>query len=318
MDFFNDVGKLALGSRLRMLSEQLTEDAKGIYAMYGVDLKPKWFPVFYVLSQGEGKAITEIADEIGHSHPSVSNIVREMSKFGMVKEQKDQADKRRNVISLSEKGRGIIEKIQPQYQDVNAAIEELLSHTRHNIWTAIEELEYLLQQSSLMQRVRAAKKARLAEQIEIVPYSAKYQQAFRDLNEEWISKYFTMEAADYKALENPETSIIEPGGAILVALFNKEPVGVVALIKMDDPNYDYELAKMAVSPKVQGNGIAWKLSQALIEEASALGAKNLYLESNTIMEAAINLYRKLGFKKVFGHETPYERCNIQMALEISG
>ncbi|MCK5077050.1 MAG: MarR family transcriptional regulator, partial [Calditrichia bacterium] len=73
--FFNKVGKMALGSRLRMLSERITEDAKQIYHLYDVDLKPKWFPVFYVLSYNQNKSITAIAKEIGHSHPSVSKIV---------------------------------------------------------------------------------------------------------------------------------------------------------------------------------------------------------------------------------------------------
>lgn len=52
--------------------------------MYGVDLKPKWFPVFFVLSDGELKTITAIANEIGHSHPSVSNIIKEMLQKGIV------------------------------------------------------------------------------------------------------------------------------------------------------------------------------------------------------------------------------------------
>ena len=70
MDFFNQTGKLAIGSRLRMLTDKITVDAAAIYKMFGVDLKPKWFPVFFVLSRGEAKTITSIAKEIGHSHPS--------------------------------------------------------------------------------------------------------------------------------------------------------------------------------------------------------------------------------------------------------
>ena len=65
---------MALGSQLRRLSEKLTEDAAKIYAFYGVALDPKWFPVFYVLSHQEGASITEIAQIIGHSHPSVRQI----------------------------------------------------------------------------------------------------------------------------------------------------------------------------------------------------------------------------------------------------
>jgi hypothetical protein len=69
------VGKVAIGSRLRMLIEKVTSDATHIYSLYNIDLQPKWFPVFYVLSQGEEKTITSIAKEIGHSHPSVSKII---------------------------------------------------------------------------------------------------------------------------------------------------------------------------------------------------------------------------------------------------
>ncbi len=37
--FYNKGGKMALGNRLRMLSENITKDAKKIYALYDVGLK---------------------------------------------------------------------------------------------------------------------------------------------------------------------------------------------------------------------------------------------------------------------------------------
>ena len=152
--------------------------------------------------------------------------------------------------------------------------------------------------------------------IEIVNYDSSYKEVFRDLNVEWISTYFKMEASDYMALDNPDSYILENGGQILVALLNKEPVGVCALIKMDDPSYDFELAKMAVAPKAQGKKIGWIIGEAIKDKARSMGAKTLYLESNTILAPAISLYRKLGFVEVFGRNTPYERCNIQMALDL--
>ena len=78
----------------------------------------------------------------------------------------------------------------------------------------------------------------------------------------------------------------------------------------------YELAKMAVSPKAKGKGIGFILGNTSIAKAKELGAKKIYLESNTILKPAINLYHKLGFKKVTGIPSPYERCNIQMILEV--
>lgn len=299
-----------------MLTEKITEDATQIYSLYDVELQPKWFPVFHMLSQGDN-TITGIAQAIGHSHPSVSRIVSEMSKAGVVDEKKDKADGRRNIVSLTLKGAQIAARIKDQYGDVNAAIEEILSVTRNDLWKAIEEWEFVLGQKSLFKRVQEQKKLREAKDVAIVDYSPEYAAAFRQLNEEWISLYFKMEEADFKALDNPESYILDKGGHIFVALYKNEPVGVCALIKMDDTRYDYELAKMAVSPKAQGKNIGWLLGQAIIAKARSLKANNIYLESNTILEPAINLYHKLGFQKTAGHPTPYERCNIQMELKLN-
>ena len=152
--------------------------------------------------------------------------------------------------------------------------------------------------------------------VQIVAYNSIYKDAFKNLNKEWIATYFKMEEADYKALDNAETYIIGNGGSILVALLNGEPVGVCALIKMNDPIYDYELAKMAVSPKAQGKRIGLTLGEAIIDKAKSLGALRIYLESNTLLVPAINLYKRLGFNEVSGRPGRYERVNIQMELVL--
>jgi DNA-binding MarR family transcriptional regulator/GNAT superfamily N-acetyltransferase len=317
MEFFDKIGKIAIGSRLRMLTEKITEDAAHIYNLYDVDLQPKWFPVFYVLSQGEEKTITAIAREIRHSHPSVSKIISEMAKKGLVTEKKDKTDGRRNIVKLSKKGTEINEKIKHQFTDLESAIGQISDQTSHNLWKAIEEWEFILEQKSLLNRVKEHRKKRESENVKIVDYQPAYQKAFRALNEEWISTYFKMEEADYKALDNPDGYILNKGGCILVAMIGEEPVGVCALVKMDDPEYDYELAKMAVSPRAQGKNIGYLLARAIIEKAKSMGAAKIYLESNTLLKPAINLYHKLGFEKIAGRTTPYERCNIQMELVIA-
>jgi DNA-binding MarR family transcriptional regulator/predicted GNAT family N-acyltransferase len=316
MNVFHQLGKAAIGSKLRQVSAKVTDEAAKIYKMYGVDLQPKWFPVFYSLSGGGEKAITEIAAEVGHSQPSVSKIVREMSKKGLVEEKKTDADGRRNMVRLSAAGIELTEKIKDQYTDVQLAIEGVLAETTHDLWKALEEWEYSLAQQPLSQRVREQRKIREAGHIRIVDYEDAYQATFRALNVEWISAYFKMEEADYKALDNPQGYILKPGGQIVVALYRGKPVGVCALIKMQHPKFDFELAKMAVSPSAQGLNIGRLLGQAVIEKARSLGAKSLYLESNTVLKPAIGLYQKLGFRKITGEASPYERCNIQMELSL--
>jgi DNA-binding MarR family transcriptional regulator len=314
MDFYMRTGKMALGSRLRRLSEQMTEQAAAIYDLYQVDLQPKWFPVFYSLSPVEEKSITDIAREIGHTHPSVSQIVRELAIKGYVIEKKGEADGRKNFVLLSPAGQVMREKMQTQLNDVTSAIEKAMKETDHDLWRAIGEWEFLLEQKSLLRRVQEEKKIRESDQVQIVNYTPSMQPAFRQLNEEWITKYFRMEESDYKALDHPQEYILDKGGHIFMALYKGDPVGACALIPMDDGGF--ELAKMAVSPKAQGLGIGYLIGQACIDRARALGARRVYLESNTTLKPAINLYHKLGFRKVAGPPSPYERCNIQMELVL--
>ena len=305
-----------MGSRLRSLTEIVTEEARQVYSLYGNDLRAKWFPVFHLLSIHGEMSVSAIAKEIGHSHVSVSKIIAEMRKEDLVNERRDSRDKRKSLTSLTEKGHLLSGAMKEQYLDVEAAVETLLAQTQHDLWKAMEEFEFLLNEQSLLNRVQHQRKLRERKHLQIIPYSGKYAAAFHNLNKEWITEYFTMEPADYKALEHPEQSIIETGGHILIALYKNEPIGTCALCRNPDHIYEYELAKMAVKPELHGLGFGEALGEAIIEKARSLGAKEIYLESNTTMKAAISLYRKLGFNRVSGIPTPYDRCNIQMVLNL--
>jgi len=317
MDFFNKLGQMAIGSRLRMLTEMITEDASKVYQLYGLDFKAKWFPVFFLLSDDKPRTITGIAGEIGHSHPSVSVIIREMSAKGLVRESKDKADGRRNMIELTESGKAYIEPMYISLVDVGAAVEAISRQTKHDLWKAIEEWEFLLKEKSLLKRVEEERKTRESKNVEIISYESKYREVFRQLNEDWIKTYFEMEEADYKALDNPEGYILKNGGYIFIALYKGEPVGTCALLNLNNDDYDFELAKMAVNPQLRGKNIGFLLGEAALKKAKESGANKIYLESNTLLAPAIKLYSKLGFKKVPGHDTPYKRCNIQMELILN-
>ena len=47
-----------------------------------------------------------------------------------------------------------------------------------------------------------------------------------------------------------------------------------------------------------------------------IGAKRLYLEGNTKLEASIHLYRKLGFHEISLEGSTYDRCDIIMELKL--
>jgi DNA-binding MarR family transcriptional regulator/N-acetylglutamate synthase-like GNAT family acetyltransferase len=314
-DFYDEVGKMALGSRLRRLSELLTEEATRIYSLYNVGLEPRWFPVFFVLTERGGSSIKEVAGRIRQTHASVSQVVKEMKKRELVEERKDDGDGRRTLLCLTDKGRALIEPLRQQTTDVGSAVEELLAQMHHDLWKSMEETEYLLAQQSLSERVRNKKRERESKEVTLLEYSAAYQPHFKRLNVEWIQTYFRLEERDLLTLDNPQSYILDRGGKILLAQYGGEIVGAVALVKLDEETF--ELAKMAVSPKAQGKGVGERLGRAAIAKARSLGAKKVYLESNTLLKPAINLYHKLGFRKVKGNPSPYARCNIQMELPLT-
>jgi len=130
--------------------------------------------------------------------------------------------------------------------------------------------------------------------------------AFRSLNEEWITKFFTMEARDFEILGDPETSILKHGGHIYMAYLGLEAVGCFALERMSGDVY--ELSKMAVTPYLRGQGVGRRLLEYAIQRARALGAKSLFLGSNTKLAGAVHLYESVGFQHLPPGE--YRRCNI--------
>lgn len=151
--------------------------------------------------------------------------------------------------------------------------------------------------------------------VTITGFQECYAADFARLNYEWIEKYYGVEPHDHDVLDHPVETVIGPGGQIFFALDDGRAIGTVAMIPFGDGSF--ELAKMAVAPESRGLGIGYLLMSACIEFARSAKAKSIILESNTRQEAAIHLYRKVGFV-----ETPpdpnsqFSRSNIRMELAI--
>ena len=147
--------------------------------------------------------------------------------------------------------------------------------------------------------------------MDVLENRKEHLSSFIRLNEEWISKYFSLEKVDLELAENPG-KIIDEGGYIFSIEEGGEVVGTCALLNKNAG--EYELARMAVSPIYQGYGFGNKLMSAALNKAAQIGAKKVTLVSNTKLSAAIGLYKKFGCKVVsLGQHPVYSRANIVMA-----
>ena len=142
--------------------------------------------------------------------------------------------------------------------------------------------------------------------------------AFRTLNEEWISKWFRIEEKDAATLGDPQGKIIALGGQVYVAADGDTVVGTVALIRYEQGIY--ELSKMAVAPETRGQGIGRKLIAYVLEQARTLGAHTVFLGSSKRLENAVHLYESMGFRHVLPSELPemkYDRADVFMKMDLA-
>jgi GNAT superfamily N-acetyltransferase len=154
-----------------------------------------------------------------------------------------------------------------------------------------------------------------AEAVEIREFQPGDEEAFRRLNEEWIVRYFALEAKDVEALSKPRETILDRGGRILFAVRGAVALGCCALVATGPG--EFEVAKMAVTEAAQGLGIGRRLLEATIQAARATGATRLFLETNHVLAPAIRLYESLGFRHLPAERrkaSPYARSDVQMEL----
>jgi DNA-binding MarR family transcriptional regulator/GNAT superfamily N-acetyltransferase len=313
MDFLQQLGPVALGSRLRRLSEHLTGEAAGIYTDYGLNFQPRWYPVFYLVAQQPGITSQEIVEQIGHTHASVSQIVKELVRYDLLTMEVAAQDQRRRLLKLTPAGHEVLPHLRVQTEDVRCVMQALLAEGSTDLWQALTAFEAQLSRQPLREQVAAVRAAREASPVVVRDFRAGDQPAFRALNVDWIERHFALEPTDLKALDQPEHYILAPGGCILLAEMAGQVVGVCALLKQDA--HSYELAKMAVSPAVQGRRIGLQLGEAAVQRARELEARRVYLESNSKLTAALGLYHKLGFQHLpQAIPSPYARANVQMEL----
>lgn len=159
MNIINDAGILALSTRLQRLSEQLRKDGALIYKEFGIDFEPKWFPVLFTIYHKSMLSVVEIANEIGYTHPSTISLLKELEKQNLITSKKDKQDERKRLIVLTTKGLTLVEKMEPVWEVISKALEEIADN-KNNLLAAINEAEEKITKQSFYQRALQLKNSK--------------------------------------------------------------------------------------------------------------------------------------------------------------
>lgn len=153
MNVIDESGILALSTRLQRLSEQLRKEGFLLYKSHDIDFEPKWFPVIYTLHFKPILSVVELANEIGYTHPSTISLLKELEKEKIIRSKKDKQDERKRLIVLTEKGKNLLERMQPVWQIMIEALTEV-TNTSNNLMKAIMEVEAQLKEKSFFERAK--------------------------------------------------------------------------------------------------------------------------------------------------------------------
>jgi ribosomal protein S18 acetylase RimI-like enzyme len=231
---------------------------------------------------------------------------RKLLRHRVVKESPDPKDDRRRLLSLSARGRSVMQRLEPVWKAIVAAAADLESD--HPLSQHLTAIDRALESRGFAARIRA--RLEDASAVEIIPFQRRYAPEFKRLNIEWLEKYFRVEPIDEEVLSQP-ARILRNGGAIFLARYRGAIVGTCALLNAGEGRF--ELSKMAVTAGHQGLGIGRKLLDAAIAEYLSRGGRELFLESNSRLTPAITLYESAGFAHARRPAPPhYERSDVYM------
>ena len=120
----------------------------------------------------------------------------------------------------------------------------------------------------------------------------------RTLFEEYSTSLgFDLDFQDFEEeLANLPGHYAPPDGCLLIAFWQEQVTGCVALRKLQDGLC--EMKRLYVRPQFRGKKIGKALAEAIIEEARKIDYTNMYLDTISSMERAKALYLSLGFKEI--------------------
>ncbi len=147
MDFYQELGPLVFGTRLKRLSDYFLSEVNKVYSENGIPFEASWFGVFYLLDKHQELSIFEIAETLEVSHSAVSQLVKVLVAKQLINQQDSPYDGRKKVISFSKSGQELLTQIKPIWKALDQIMNELM--VENKVLAELYKLEYKFVSSSL-------------------------------------------------------------------------------------------------------------------------------------------------------------------------
>ncbi|MEO1258776.1 MAG: MarR family transcriptional regulator [Bacteroidota bacterium] len=153
MKNINEIGILAVGTRMKRFYDNMMPAGRAIYLSHGLDFEPKWFTIIYALIENKELSVTDLSQLIGLSHPTIIQLLKELEKNGWVVSKKSKTDGRIRLLQLSEWAESQVSLLQTIWSHIRQAIEEMNAEGQVDFWEGFLEFEAAQMKKSVYDRV---------------------------------------------------------------------------------------------------------------------------------------------------------------------
>jgi len=236
-----------------------------------------------------GVGVRELRERLGLDSGYVSRLLRRLEDEGLVEVLPDPEDARRRVVRLTPDGMIAHRDLDDRSDDLaRGLIEAMSSRHRQALAAHLGEAERLIRAATVSLDV-------------VDPASQRAREAagayLRELDETFSEGFDAGEAAN-------DHADLSGDGRFIVAVSDGVAVGCGGLRRVDDETA--EIKRMWVDRDWRGLGLAGRLLRRLEDEASALGHRRVWLDTNRALTPAIAMYRAAGYSDIDRYnDNPY-------------
>src|SRR5215203_4188349 len=251
--------------------------------------------VLYELAHREETTASELGEELGLDAGYLSRILRRFEKHGLIHKRPSEADGRRRLLRLTERGREAFAPLEARSRNVIGAMLGSLS---------------VAEQERLVGAMRTIEELLSARPDPAVPYLLRPHWP-GDMG--WVvHRHGVLYAREYGWDKRFEALVAEIVAKFIrqydprrercwIAERDGEIVGCVFLVRESEAIAKLRL--LLVEPEARGLGIGSRLVEECIRFARQAGYLKITLWTNDVLNSARRIYEAMGFQLV--HEKPH-------------
>jgi DNA-binding MarR family transcriptional regulator/N-acetylglutamate synthase-like GNAT family acetyltransferase len=254
--------------------------------------------LLYELAHRTDLTASDLCRELGLDPGYLSRILAHFEEQGLLEKIPAAGDRRRLLLSLTVKGRGVFAALDQRSRDeASELLKDLDPDDRHHLLAAMQAIQSILSGSSgfkfsgafFLRQPEPGDFGWVVHQHGLV-YAREYG---------WDARF---EALVAQIISDFITNFDPARERGWIAEMNGERVGCIFLVRKDDETA--KLRMLLVDPKARGSGLGSRLVEECIRFARKAGYKKMTLWTYANLVAARHIYEKTGFRLVAQEPDP--------------